>query len=167
MPPVADLFLQLERILQEQLSGLLELLDLMAAQEEALVTDQPDRVRPLVRLQEAAVSLLECADERRQAASRELATALGLQPGASLGELARSLPAPHARRALALLREMTGAMAELAEQNRRNEALVRHALAGTRHAIAVLTAAQLRAEGRYAPPGRRRRVARGMVDCQA
>lgn len=51
MPPVADLFHQLERILEEQLAGLRELLSLMGAQEEALVTGQPDRIRPLVRLQ--------------------------------------------------------------------------------------------------------------------
>ncbi|HOS92570.1 MAG TPA: flagellar protein FlgN [Armatimonadota bacterium] len=166
MPPVADLFHQLERILEEQLAGLRELLSLMGAQEEALVTGQPDRIRPLVRLQEAAASRLECAEERRQAASAKLAGALGLPPDAALREIARSLPASDAQRALALLGDMTRTMGDLASSSRRNEALVRHAVASTRHAIAVLTEAQLRADGRYVPPGRPRRATQGVVDCQ-
>lgn len=166
MPPVADLFHQLEQILHEQLAGLRALLDLMGAQEEALVAGQPERVRPLVRQQEAAVSVLECAEERRQAASAKLADALGLPPDAALRELARWLPASDAQKAIGLLGEMTRTMGDLADSSRRNEALVRHALASTRHAIAVLTEAQLRADGRYAPPGRPRRVTQGVVDCQ-
>lgn len=86
---------------------------------------------------EAAVADLVAADARRVAAANELATALGLPPGATIEQLADGLPEgsdvlrSHARH----LQHLVGEVEALAEQTR---GLLARNLAATTDALALL-----------------------------
>ncbi|MAC18586.1 MAG: hypothetical protein CMJ23_02715 [Phycisphaerae bacterium] len=114
---------ELQEILDTQAEGYRRLLSTIDRQREAIRTADIAAVPGIAEVQEKIVQRLKVLDDRREAAGKNAATALGLDADSTISIIASALPSGTSDR----LEVRAAELRQLVEQARREQSLLRNA----------------------------------------